>query len=298
MDVSQRGEFGLIRQLDQILSARAGTKLGIGDDGAVLESLAHPVVTCDALVENVHFRRDWTSAFALGVKAMAVNLSDLAAMGAAPVAALVTLALPPNCQLEWVEGLYSGMESLAQKYGFTVAGGDTTRAPLAMIALTLIGDLMPQARGQAVLRGGARVGDAVCVTGTLGDSAAGLALLQHSRREVLAAPIIWCGAISNQRRDWTRCAAFFGRRARRGSRGVGLERRLGGRRRAHGARFGRGASNRGRAVADFRAVPRVGRASWACRRSTGRWRAARITSCACAWRPLPSRGCARRPKLN
>ena len=179
MDVSQRGEFGLIAHLDRNLSVRAGVKLGIGDDGAVLHSLAHPVVTTDALVENVHFRRDWTAAFALGVKAMAVNLSDLAAMGAAPVAAFVALALPPDCDADWVERLYAGMESLAAKYEFTLAGGDTTSAPLVMISVTLVGDLMPEARGLAVLRSGARVGDCVCVTGTLGDSAAGLALLRR-----------------------------------------------------------------------------------------------------------------------
>ena len=178
MDVSQHGEFGLIAHLHQNLSTRAGTRLGIGDDGAVLEALVHPIVTTDALVENVHFRRDWTSAYDLGIKAMAVNLSDLAAMGAAPVAAFVSLALPRDCESEWITGLYAGMESLAARYGFTVAGGDMTSAPLVMMSVALVGDLMPEAQGQPVLRSGARVGDAVCVTGTLGDSAAGLALLQ------------------------------------------------------------------------------------------------------------------------
>ena len=182
MNVSQRGEFGLIAHLGQSLARRPGTQIGIGDDGAVLDALAHPIVTCDALIENVHFRRDWTSAFALGVKSMAVNLSDLAAMGARPVAAFVTLALPPACPSAWVEELYAGMESLAARYDFTLAGGDTTatppQAPLAIVSVTLVGDLMRAARGNPLLRSGARVGDAVCVTQTLGDSAAGLALLQ------------------------------------------------------------------------------------------------------------------------
>ena len=178
MNVSQRGEFGLIAALARDLSVRAGTRLGIGDDGAVLEALNHPVVTLDALVEGVHFRRDWTGAFALGVKAMAVNLSDLAAMGAAPVAAFVGLALPRTCDLSWVEALYAGLESVAARHTFTVAGGDTTSAPLAMISVTLVGELMPEANGQAVTRSGARAGDVICVTGTLGDSAAGLQLLQ------------------------------------------------------------------------------------------------------------------------
>ena len=179
MNVSQRGEFGLIAHLHQGLSARAGTQLGIGDDGAVLDALAHPIVTVDALVENVHFRRDWSSAFALGVKSMAVNLSDLAAMGARPVAAFVALALPPDCSSEWIEQLYAGMESLAARHDFTIAGGDTTSAPLVFISVTLVGELCIEADGQPITRSGARAGDIVCVTGNLGDSAAGLALLQN-----------------------------------------------------------------------------------------------------------------------
>lgn len=177
MNVSQRGEFGLIAHLHQSLRTRAGTILGIGDDGAVLESLAHPIVTTDALVENVHFRRDWTSAHSLGIKAMAVNLSDVAAMGARPVAAFVSLALPPDCQSEWISQLYAGMESLAKLHDFTIAGGDMTAAPLVFISVTLVGDLMTEAQGAPITRSGSRVGDAVCVTGNLGDSAAGLAQL-------------------------------------------------------------------------------------------------------------------------
>ena len=179
MNVSQRGEFGLIAHLHQGLATRAGTRLGIGDDGAVLDALAQPIVTLDALVENVHFRRDWTSALALGAKSMAVNLSDLAAMGARPVAAFVALAVPPDCSSEWIAQFYAGMESLAARYDFTVAGGDTTSAPLIFISVTLVGDLMHAARNLPITRSGARVGDAVCVTSDLGDSAAGLALLQN-----------------------------------------------------------------------------------------------------------------------
>lgn len=177
MNVSQRGEFGLIAHLHENLKTRAGTQLGIGDDAAVLNALAHPIITCDALVENVHFRRDWTSAHALGIKSMAVNLSDVAAMGARPVAAFISLALPPDCSSEWISDLYAGMETLAARYDFTIAGGDVTAAPLVFISVTLIGDLMPEALGRPLLRSGAQVGDAVCVTGDLGDSAAGLALL-------------------------------------------------------------------------------------------------------------------------
>lgn len=181
MNVSASGEFGLIARLQQNLVTRGGVQLGIGDDGAVLDAIKNPIVTCDALIENVHFRRNWTSAHALGIKALAVNVSDLAAMGAHPVAAFITLALPRDGSVRWVEEFYAGMESLAARYEFTIAGGDTTGAPLVMISVTLIGELMPQARGHAVLRSGAQFGDAVCVSGNLGDSAAGLELLLHPR---------------------------------------------------------------------------------------------------------------------
>ena len=177
MNVSQRGEFGLITHLHQSLATRAGTQFGIGDDAAVLDALKHPIVTCDALVENVHFRRDWTSAYSLGVKSMAVNLSDVAAMGARPIAAFIALALPPDCDSEWISQLYQGMESWAARHDFTIAGGDMTAAPLVFISVTLVGDLLTEALGRPILRSGARVGDAVCVTGNLGDSAAGLAQL-------------------------------------------------------------------------------------------------------------------------
>lgn len=179
MNVSQRGEFGLIRHLHQSLATRAGTQIGIGDDGALLSALAHPIVTTDALVENVHFRRDWSPPFELGIKSLAVNLSDLAAMGARPVAAFIALALPRDCSSEWIEEFYAGMESLAAQYEFTIAGGDMTSAPLVFISVTLVGDLMPVALGQPITRSGARVGDTVCVTGDLGDSTAGLVLLNQ-----------------------------------------------------------------------------------------------------------------------
>src|SRR5690606_881680 len=113
MKLSDAGEFGLIEKLHTQLQARDGVLLGIGDDAAVLASLRVPVVTCDALIEGIHFRRDWTSARSLGRKAMAVNVSDIAAMGARPVAAFVTLGvstalLESEGALHWLEELYAG----------------------------------------------------------------------------------------------------------------------------------------------------------------------------------------------
>lgn len=178
MNLSEIGEFGLIAHLQKGLETRVGVQIGIGDDAAVLESLQRPVVTMDALVEGVHFRRDWTTARALGRKAMAVNVSDLAASGAHPVAAFVSLALGAGETVEWIEELYAGFEDAAREWGFTVAGGDMTRSRGdLMISIALVGEVLNPARGP-ILRSGAQNGDILVVSGTLGDAAAGLALLQ------------------------------------------------------------------------------------------------------------------------
>lgn len=184
MNLREIGEFGLIERLHSQLATRGGVRLGIGDDCAVLEELQCPVITMDALVEGVHFRRDWTSAHALGWKSMAVNLSDLAASGARPVAAFVSLALGPQVEVEWVEELYAGFEAAARQFDFTVAGGDTTKSRGdSMLSIALVGEAMNASRGP-VLRSGARVGDALLVSGSLGDAAAGLALLQATSNSV------------------------------------------------------------------------------------------------------------------
>ena len=173
----EAGEFGAIDQLAANLTLRPGVRVGIGDDCAVLDALPVPVVSCDALVEGVHFRRDWTSAFDLGRKTLAVSVSDLASSGARPVAAFVSLCAPPDLEMSWLQSFYEGMESLAIQFGFSLAGGDTTRAPQLVLNATLIGDLLPEAQGRPVLRKGACVGDLVCVSGDLGASAVGLQLL-------------------------------------------------------------------------------------------------------------------------
>ncbi len=187
MNLRELGEFGLIAHCASRLKQREGVVTGIGDDAAVLSSLHTPVVTCDALVEEVHFRRDWSTPFQLGRKAISVNVSDLAAKGAQPVAAFVSLAvsetlLEEDSAVAWLEALYEGMESAAAQYGCTVAGGDTVRsAREVMLSVTLIGDA---GQSRPPLREAAREGDEVLVTGTLGDSAAGLFLLQHPEVEV------------------------------------------------------------------------------------------------------------------
>jgi thiamine-monophosphate kinase len=181
------GEFGLIDTLFATLpeEVRGDERLaiGIGDDAAVWQpSLGELVVaTTDSLVEDVHFRRDSTDWESLGYKLLAVNISDLAAMGAVPRLALVTLALRGDERIGDLRALYRGMGHLARRHGITIAGGDIVRSPCGLaFHVTAIGET----RNRAVLtRSGAKPGDLVGVTGTLGASAAGLRLLEMSRRD-------------------------------------------------------------------------------------------------------------------
>ncbi len=183
------GEFGLIDRIAALVTGgttpQAGqVTLGIGDDAALLEISPDRslVSTIDTLVEEVHFRRDWTGPEDLGWKALAVNVSDVAAMGAEPLAAFLSLALPGEIEVEWVEAFTHGMADCAREYGCVIAGGDTVRSPkYVVITVSLLGTVE---RGRALLRSGARVGDLLCVTGTLGDSAAGLALLMAGDLEI------------------------------------------------------------------------------------------------------------------
>lgn len=187
MDLARLGEFGLLeRILKHTARARAGSSrarvlLGPGDDAAVIaagrgRALA---ITTDTLVEGVDFLRhrcrpDW-----LGEKALAVNLSDLAAMGATPRYYLVTLALPARTPVAFVDHLYTGMNALARRHGLALLGGDLSASPDSIqITITAIGEAPAN---RVVRRAGARPGDVICVTGTLGDARAGLELLLESK---------------------------------------------------------------------------------------------------------------------
>jgi thiamine-monophosphate kinase len=172
-------EFSLIDRIRQrTAQGRDDVRLGIGDDAALLavppgQELA---VAIDTLVEGVHFPIG-VSAADIGWKALAVNLSDLAAMGATPAWALLALTLP-SADTGFVDGLAEGFAQLAQAYRLALVGGDTTRGALT-ISVAVHGFVPP---GKALMRAGAQVGDAVLVTGTLGDAAAGLRLLQQGSR--------------------------------------------------------------------------------------------------------------------
>jgi thiamine-monophosphate kinase len=165
-------EFELIERIRARATRRDDVVLGIGDDGAVLSPPAgqHLVAAVDTLVSGVHFPAG-TQAADIGWKALAVNLSDLAAMGAEPAWALLSLTLPKD-DPRWLEGFLDGFLELAAQHRVALVGGDTTRGSL-MVSVQVMG-FVPV--GTALARSGARVGDRLWVTGTLGDAAAGLSL--------------------------------------------------------------------------------------------------------------------------
>jgi len=147
----------------------------VGDDAAVVSAPDRRVVaTTDLLVEGRHFRRDWSGPRDVGVKAAAQNLADIAAMGAVPTALLVGLATPGDLPVDWALDLVRGLQAEGQRAGASIAGGDVTSSDTLVLAITALGDLAGRA---PVTRAGARPGDQVAVAGTLGWSAAGLALL-------------------------------------------------------------------------------------------------------------------------
>ncbi len=181
VDVSEIGEFGLIQRLTASLGpeTRENLVVGIGDDAAVWrEGEAYLVATTDTLVAGVHFLAGtpWVD---VGWKALAVNVSDIAAMGGEPAFALVTLAVPSETPVEELDALYAGLRECAETYGISIAGGDIVRAGQFSVTIALIGRARVSG-GQPLLlrRDAAKAGDLIAVSGTLGNAAAGLRRLR------------------------------------------------------------------------------------------------------------------------
>jgi thiamine-monophosphate kinase len=173
--VSGIGERALIERIRRRLPpAPAWLVVGIGDDAAVavVDRGALQVLTTDALVEGIHFDRRFSSPFDIGYKALAVNVSDVAAMGAAPRLALLSLMLPAALELDVVDGLMDGLTGLASQIGVALAGGNITRSPGPLVVdVTVAGAVMPR---KVLTRGGGRPGDRLFLTGSIGAAAAGL----------------------------------------------------------------------------------------------------------------------------
>ncbi len=183
MELKKVGEFGLIELIKKkVFNHTDKIVVTIGDDAAIIKSSAskYLILTTDTLLENIHFDLSYFSFRDLGHRALAANLSDIAAMGGLPLTALVTLGLPSYVSVEDVLELYSGMNLLAKKFNCPISGGDITSSPKGLfITITILGEVE---KNFLTLRSKAKAGDVICVTGELGEVQAGLELLQKAKR--------------------------------------------------------------------------------------------------------------------
>ena len=179
-------EDELVEAIARVLSGREpGVVVGIGDDAAVLEHGGGQLVfTTDLLVEGIHFEPGSSSARDLGAKAVTVNVSDIAAMGASPRYAIAAVAVPQDVDAAWVMELTGGMREACAEYALALVGGDTNRAELIVLSVAVVGEVAP---GRAVTRSGARAGDRIVVTGSLGAAAGGLAISKASADQAATA---------------------------------------------------------------------------------------------------------------
>lgn len=179
MKISELGEFGLIDLIKkQSFRKFLSVHIGIGDDAAALKvsPSALLLATTDLLLEGVHFDLSYTDYYSLGWKSAAVNLSDIAAMGGVPRFCLTSLGIPSHTKPEKILDFYRGFNSLLMTHKVALAGGDTCASPFGMIvSVTVLGEVEKK---RVISRAGAKPGDRIFVTGTLGDSAAGLEILQ------------------------------------------------------------------------------------------------------------------------
>ena len=185
MKVSELGEFGLISLLAKIAYRTRNNQspawqnllIGIGDDAAAWRSdVSTQLLTVDSFIQDEHFSLAMTSWQEAGWKALAVNLSDIAAMGGVPQYAVVSLALPGDTEVDDIKALYQGMTELAQEFGVAIVGGDISRAPQVALNITVLGSTGNR-KGTMLTRSGARPGERIAVTGYLGAASAGLEML-------------------------------------------------------------------------------------------------------------------------
>lgn len=179
MDLAEIGEFGLIKRVKRLFARnKEPIVVGIGDDAAAIRFSGGRLLllTSDLLIEGIHFSLSYSSFFQIGRKALTANISDIAAMGGVPLFTLVSLAIPEGYRVEDIEELYRGMADLSRTIGVSTIGGDTSASKKGFfISLSLIGEVEEDL---ILKRSGARVGDTIFLTGTMGDSAAGLELLR------------------------------------------------------------------------------------------------------------------------
>jgi len=179
--LSRLGEFGIIERIKNVLASQSSdVQISIGDDAAVFKTHSEywTVITTDALVEGVHFDLSYTPVESLGWKLMAVNISDIAAMGGIPRTAVVSLALTENWTLKQIDLLYQGIAACCKQYNCDLIGGDTVRSNYStFLSATITGEVEPECCAK---RSGAKTGDLVCITGVLGRVMVGFRILSLS----------------------------------------------------------------------------------------------------------------------
>jgi len=183
MKISDLGEFGWIERIRaRVASPHSGVLAGIGDDSAWLKIQKSTLITCDLLIENIHFLRAAHPPRLLGRKALSVNLSDIAAMGGIPEFALAAIGFPPDTDLNYADELLEGFLEVALEHKVELIGGDTTASEKLVLSITVLGR---PALEKPILRSGAQPKDEIWVTGAIGDAGLGFELLKKSRAEQL-----------------------------------------------------------------------------------------------------------------
>lgn len=181
MKIQEINEFALIERIkpDSIVNPERVVQ-GIGDDAAVekISGEKYLLSACDMLIEDIHFLRNCITPWQLGYKAIAVNFSDIAAVGGKPTGVLASLGLPGDVEVAYVDEFFKGLKSLCSEYKVNLLGGDIVRSPFHIVVnVTVLGEVTPN---MLILRSGAKISDVLLVTGTVGDSKAGLELLMRS----------------------------------------------------------------------------------------------------------------------